>query len=48
MKENLDDDEIRTLLGMAARKRGEYEPSTAAAAPAAPVVVPVTSTKGGL
>ena len=48
VKENLDDDEIRTLLGMAARKRGEYEPSTAAAAPAAPVVVPVTSTKGGL
>ena len=48
VKENLDDDEIRTLLGMAPRKRGEFEPSTAAAAPAAPVAVPVTSTKGEL
>ena len=36
MKENLDDDEIRTLLGMAPRKRGEYEPGGCAAEPAAP------------
>jgi cell division protease FtsH len=36
VKENLDDDEIRTLLGMAPRKRGEYEPAGVAAEPAAP------------
>ena len=36
-KENLDDDEIRALLGFPARKRGDFEPSTpAAAAMAAP------------
>jgi cell division protease FtsH len=35
-KENLDDDEIRTLLGMPPRKRGEFEPAGVAAAPAAP------------
>ena len=34
VKENLDDDEIRELLGMPARKHGEFEPATAAAAPA--------------
>jgi cell division protease FtsH len=32
-KENLDDDEIRALLGFAARKRGEMEPSGFAGAP---------------
>jgi cell division protease FtsH len=48
VKENLDDDEIRTLLGMPARKRGEFEPGTAAAAPALPPVVPVSTAKGGL
>jgi cell division protease FtsH len=34
VKENMDDDEIRQLLGMPARKQGEFEPATAAAAPA--------------
>jgi cell division protease FtsH len=48
VKENLDDDEIRTLLGMPPRKRGEYEPATAAAEPASPAAVPVSSAKGGL
>ena len=48
VKENLDDDEIRTLLGMAARKRGEFEPATAAAAPETPIVAPVSASKGGL
>jgi cell division protease FtsH len=33
VKENLDDDEIRALLGFAARKRGEMEPSGFAGAP---------------
>jgi cell division protease FtsH len=36
IKENLDDDEIRTLLGMAPRKRGEYEPAGIAAEPLEP------------
>ncbi|MGA2478567.1 MAG: ATP-dependent zinc metalloprotease FtsH, partial [Spirochaetia bacterium] len=36
VKENMDDDEIRTLLGMAPRKRGEYEPAGVAAEPAVP------------
>jgi cell division protease FtsH len=35
VKENLDDDEIRTLLGMAPRKRGDFEPAGNAAEPAA-------------
>jgi hypothetical protein len=35
VKENLDDDEIRTLLGMAPRKRGDFEPAGVAAEPAA-------------
>jgi cell division protease FtsH len=48
VKENLDDDEIRTLLGMPPRKRGEFEPATAAAAPATPAAVPVSSAEGGL
>ena len=48
VKENLDDDEIRTLLGMPPRKRGEFEPATAAAAPEAPVAAPVSTAKGGL
>jgi cell division protease FtsH len=36
VKENLDDDEIRTLLGMPPRKRGEFEPGGIAAAPVVP------------
>jgi cell division protease FtsH len=34
VKENMDDDEIRALLGFAPRKHGEYEPAGVAAAPA--------------
>jgi cell division protease FtsH len=34
VKENLDDDEIRGLLGLPPRKRGEFEPSAAPAAAA--------------
>ncbi len=34
-KENLDDDEIRALLGFPERKRGDFEPSTEVHAPAA-------------
>jgi len=33
-KENLDDDEIRTLLGLPPRKRGEFEPAGIAASAA--------------
>jgi cell division protease FtsH len=47
VKENLDDDEIRTLLGMAPRKRGDYEPATAAAAPFTPVAAPASSAENG-
>jgi ATP-dependent Zn protease len=32
VKENLDDDEIRALLGMPPRKQGEFEPAGLAAA----------------
>ena len=35
VKENLDDDEIRALLGFPARKHGDFEPSTEVHAPAA-------------
>jgi cell division protease FtsH len=47
VKENLDDDEIRTLLGMAPRKRGDFEPGTAAAPPLEPAPAAGSAGNGG-